>query len=843
MKKFLMVFVFLGISLTMFACQTDDPDNGDDVVVTLESIADQLENEAFLSQPIDSDINLPSSFQDINLSWESQNSDVLTDDGALLSRPAYGEDDLSVDFLVTLTREEETYTRTVSFTVLASDINPEDVANETIDDAIVELNALELFDGDISGSIDLPDELNGVSITWSSNNQTVFSNTGTFTKPYYHLSNEVDLTATFTVDGVSREVVYELTTDQYSRDESAVMLFEAEMAKLDWVDTMVDSNIDLPLFAGRLTMAWTSSDSNFITNTGYVNPPLYSEGPQDITMNVRVRYMGYEAYHDLDVTLAPLPEASIFNTVSLPFTGLGEEWLVEDTTLEIHYKQEGGMPYVDVLAFLEMIDKGAFIIDEETGEATDERYPGAILLDRLTIEEDGNILRFDSNDYDLHFVFDFDQNTATVNEFSFFNSFRAPTQTDFGAGLEAVDYVYHAPEELVTFDLGHYRLEIFIEDDMYLIPFHLANLFFSGSMYDVYYNGDALYGFDTYQRSDAEVHELLHDSSLAGQNIPEHKLLETYNYLVFTLDHFYGLRSDYGIDNFYDFVSISDVTRQGVNHFSGLYEMIMDLDDLHTSFALSGFYNPGYSPMLSIADFGPRYNQFYDVFQGINSGDGFSLLGQYFDGDWNAYSAREPLHLEYYEDETIARIRFYSFNTDTPDLFKDALEEIAAKGTVTDVIVDLSMNTGGIVGTMWQTLGYLTDDLIASHNINQGDGSRSTYWYETEMEAYDFEWYVMTSQMTYSAANMFAQHVKEMGAATLIGQRSQGGAASITTNILPTGAMIIMSSNNVSANDDYESIELGVEVDYQLSNNRFNSETHIVALINQIREDKAEATE
>jgi hypothetical protein len=58
-----------------------------------------------------------------------------------------------------------------------------------------------------------------------------------------------------------------------------------------------------------------------------------------------------------------------------------------------------------------------------------------------------------------------------------------------------------------------------------------------------------------------------------------------------------------------------------------------------------------------------------------------------------------------------------------------------------------------------------------------------------------------------------------MGIATIIGRQASGGASSITTNFLPSGAVIIMSSPTVLANQAYESIEFGIPVDIEFASN------------------------
>jgi C-terminal processing protease CtpA/Prc len=100
------------------------------------------------------------------------------------------------------------------------------------------------------------------------------------------------------------------------------------------------------------------------------------------------------------------------------------------------------------------------------------------------------------------------------------------------------------------------------------------------------------------------------------------------------------------------------------------------------------------------------------------------------------------------------------------------------------------------------------------YSLNAGDGlkSKSTFTSENTTEG-DYEWFILTSPVTYSAANLFASMARDMGLATIIGQQSSGGAASVKIMIMPNGTVIRISSPNIIANSNFESIEFGIPVD------------------------------
>ena len=159
-----------------------------------------------------------------------------------------------------------------------------------------------------------------------------------------------------------------------------------------------------------------------------------------------------------------------------------------------------------------------------------------------------------------------------------------------------------------------------------------------------------------------------------------------------------------------------------------------------------------------------------------------------------------------------------------------------------DVVIDLSYNTGGNIGAVMRIFGYMTEEQFNYHSQNPADGSAVTYYIESDYVAYDYNWYVLTSSVTFSAANMFASMAKELGI-PVIGQKSSGGASSIGAFITPDGSAVMISTNNVLSTrigneiDGYEyvSVESGVPVDYFLSNVASDSQ-----LINAIEQHKAQ---
>ncbi len=496
------------------------------------------------------------------------------------------------------------------------------------------------------------------------------------------------------------------------------------------------------------------------------------------------------------------------------FTSFAEEYTLDDDVLTLFYFTESGIPYVDVESFLRLLDGG--------------RATGALDMDRLVITYEDDRIMIESepepnedaleddplDDEPLTLTMDFNENKATVSRYGFFSSFQQATQTDFGAGLEVVDFIYDLKDP-VTFDFGAYQFELHRHDAYYLMPFHIANLFFSGSMFDVYYNGDRLIGVDTYQltRIDETLAMELLVSPYNNTTMSSELKDSVYHYLAFSFDYFYGLKNDQNVSTYYDVLSRSMTRGSDAAHYGAILDFTLGLDDLHTAFLMTGMYAIDYAPNITWNDLGPRTRNFYETPSQLPEN----------------YCVNDAVI--YYDNDTVASIPLKGFDADTPETFKAALDLIDAKGTVNDIIIDLSCNTGGIVGVMLQTLGFITDETIPMHRMNSGDLSTATTFVASETVARDYNWHFKVSPRTFSAGNMMAQIAIEMELGTVFGQDTHGGAASIKTNITPSGAILIMSSPSLMTDAHYESLEMGINITDKLPLEDYDNEAAILDII------------
>ncbi len=157
------------------------------------------------------------------------------------------------------------------------------------------------------------------------------------------------------------------------------------------------------------------------------------------------------------------------------------------------------------------------------------------------------------------------------------------------------------------------------------------------------------------------------------------------------------------------------------------------------------------------------------------------------------------------------------------------LQEIfEEKPGITDIVLDLSWNTGGNVGALYRVVGFITNEPFEVTRINGSTGSKSTSFVQvTGVPDYSmYNWSLLTTPTSFSAANSLATIFKANDLGPIIGVKSGGGASSITPILLPNGTAFTMSSNSISAyrtgsgtaSDPYvyHHNEFGIVPDYEI---------------------------
>ncbi|MFH0993749.1 MAG: S41 family peptidase [bacterium] len=491
-------------------------------------------------------------------------------------------------------------------------------------------------------------------------------------------------------------------------------------------------------------------------------------------------------------------EVPAYTVKTVEFINFSTEFIDDTpmTALDLYfYPEKAGIPYVDISEFIELL-RG--IIDETIQVEIDPvNLTVNVFVEYFLTEEEKIEYGTEEDSIVEYCLFNFASTTVSAPNIDSFDYFTGETETDFSAGLNLVSYT---EEELPAFhvDLTPYLftfkiLSIDGDTDRFTIPLHLADLFLTGSMFDVVNNGDYLYGIDTYQLGDVddETSPLHAAAALNDDETPAMKT-ESENYLAFVFDYFYGLKDYKSIDSFIDYV---DTYFSRLTAFEkSLYKFTDSLADLHTGIISVGHTNPTYD-YYATTDY-PDYIYDYSY--------------EYYGCGCNTVT--EPFLLEFYED--LAYYRIDGFTSDFKTDIEADMEAIRAADPEY-VIIDLSCNGGGVLAGVFHLLNYLTNADISFYTVTLGARSSATYDVEGDL-AIDAEFFIITSAATYSAANLFTALAVENNLARTIGSQSGGGACSVKAIVLPNGAIMQMSSNMNLAYSTYETVEEGVAPNYSI---------------------------
>lgn len=135
MKKVLTFLLVLTLGFTLASCTNKED------AINVEDAATKLSVDVKDPAKVTSDLTLPTEgLHESTITWESDNTAVITNDGKV-TRPAVGEDDVTVKLTATLTIGKETATKEFQFKVLASE--------PSLAITIAKLESDDVSDGDI----------------------------------------------------------------------------------------------------------------------------------------------------------------------------------------------------------------------------------------------------------------------------------------------------------------------------------------------------------------------------------------------------------------------------------------------------------------------------------------------------------------------------------------------------------------------------------------------------------------------------------------------------------------------------------------------------------------------
>ena len=485
-----------------------------------------------------------------------------------------------------------------------------------------------------------------------------------------------------------------------------------------------------------------------------------------------------------DIPIIKDEDRTIHKDKLLEINNIATTHTVSATTLQGYSFEENlGITYVNIEEFLLFLKQGLIHLTMDITEDFEITYSFNVPVDYY------DILGVHSLEYSM--VLDHEDNTIYLEDFSLLSSlnygYSLPVNENYY--LESLEKTEANKE--VTIDLDDYNMDILFEFDEYYIPLYLANLFFTGLSINVYEMNDTLfvidYGTDF---ADLEANFEL-NTSLDINSVLDH----TTDYLGLYFDYFYGLKEYQGVESYIDI--LDDYSFSESSSFRDynleLKNFLGDQNDLHTIIVSGGFADPD-------IDVSANYtvdSKLYDYLYSYNNNACFDRTEE----------------VDYYYTNNMSVISVNSFTNETESLVAEYVDLVSPTDTV---VLDLSCNSGGSLSAIVNLMRYFTNEGIPIKYLNSQTLEITEEIYSSHEDiAFENDLVLITSTVSYSAANIFASIFKDLELGIIIGENSLGGAGAVISTVLPNGVVIYNSSNMTFLNEDNQLIEDGIEVDIE----------------------------
>jgi|GEM_PF-1043143 len=444
----------------------------------------------------------------------------------------------------------------------------------------------------------------------------------------------------------------------------------------------------------------------------------------------------------------------------------------------------------------------------------DSRYPGVLYVDveELMAILSPGLLSFEiettdvlvitvplygENDQLLHtfeLKIDPTRNRLTYNDFNYSLAISGSGQTEYDSDLKLVSYEASEPKPL-QIDLNPYGIDLLLSDGKFYMPLDLANLTLTGYSLSLYRFGGTIYVIDDFSNMSTILDDLILTAPLEQAEMVDY----TNRFSALMFDYFYGLKSHYEVDSYLsEFDEKQFDASTTIASFSGKFQQfIYDNDDLHTQIIDYGYGRTQVSSMISPLPYSKTVEYIREYLNRC------LFIGQ-----------DQPIIL--YDLPEAYVLQIHEFNLETKDVLARVLTNIDSSK---DIYIDLTCNGGGAIIAVIELLTYMTNQPIELNYTNATTGVIYKETYQSKVSrALDNQFIVLTSKVTYSAANLFVSIVKDMDLALVIGRPTSGGAAAVSYAVLPNNLIMTYSTPMIFIGEDDEIIESGIEPDYQLDN-------------------------
>lgn len=514
-------------------------------------------------------------------------------------------------------------------------------------------------------------------------------------------------------------------------------------------------------------------------------------------------------------------------------------------------KNKGDVPYIDFVDLTESIVSREITKDEKTT----------------------NGYKVSRTDNGAYLIVDAELDTIYFSNYEAFIS-KNKSETAFDA--KSSTYIYsktNSKEEIetkeVTFDLSKYNIDIVLSMEVVYVPYQVYDTLIL-SQFDVSlaFNGNDYYYVSNSNYFTVRNYYGAYFSGRSQSGVRSTEMANfTYNHLMFALDNFLGIRESRDIDSFDELCSKEGLKDDLLNTSSETFNKALNnliytyLDDGHSSFVISSNYlkydvkadakysdsyiglrrqalKESYSSLSLIKDANGRFSYSNNVYN--DSGNTLVISINSFNFPSNDYYQSAPNYNTYANDSFA--IMYYAFNNKIPEL------ETRYGTKITNIVLDVTLNGGGYVDDCLGLLGFLSNNYYVEYeNSASKDISKAYYSVDTnldgkfdELDSYKdkYNFYILTSNYSFSCANMLATIAKEQNLATILGEETGGGGSIVYNLCLGDSTSINISGCHSliyrDSNDKLCYSENKITPDYELSRMYFYNAKFLNGYINSL---------
>ncbi len=422
--------------------------------------------------------------------------------------------------------------------------------------------------------------------------------------------------------------------------------------------------------------------------------------------------------------------------------------------------------------------------------------------------------------------------------------------------------VYHPCESDLLLDLGAYDLDIVDNNGTPYIPFSVVNnLTFVESWYaPVAFNGTAFYFIDftngamSYRYQNNSYTREYYDGAFSKQYRSPAFIDHNYHAFLFSIDHFYGFRDERFVpfENYLRMnypALLEDLRSNNYLKYEQAVEMILNvvIGDGHTNAgdATSAFGGGQYETTGLVSERSAKLKSDRAACQNARQNAGAQPNVVRYNGNTAILSFDSFRHAE--SDLTPESVKTLKVNNkDTYALLLTAMWEIEERGDIENVIFDITCNGGGDTNALIPMLGLMNREFkMSQFDALSNSYTNLDYVIDTNLDGVfdgkdgyqgQYNFFILTSNYSFSCANMFPYVAKTNGIAKIIGAQSGGGACAVRYAVTPDGRPYRISGlsrtgelANPAVHDD-----AGVPVDHQIDLEHFYDDSYLNQFVNSI---------